>query len=144
MATSSLLPFRRGHLPVRYALLFQISSSKHDCFWLNILLLLQQNDIQPTNHEREEKPDTSLLPPPPPPQRVYYSYFNPQNEVLEDQDRWWVWWKLFPRCELSKAGLTIGFDSLSPGTRISTWWKRSGWSTAPTKSASSRRRVCFT
>ncbi|KAG6803374.1 AF4/FMR2 family member 4 isoform X7 [Apis mellifera caucasica] len=48
----------------------------------------QQNDIQPTNHEREEKPDTSLLPPPPPPQRVYYSYFNPQNEVLEDQDRW--------------------------------------------------------
>ncbi|XP_053973818.1 AF4/FMR2 family member lilli isoform X1 [Hylaeus volcanicus] len=48
----------------------------------------QQSDIQPTNHEREEKPDTSLLPPPPPPQRVYYSYFNPQNEVLEDQDRW--------------------------------------------------------
>ncbi|XP_015432516.1 PREDICTED: AF4/FMR2 family member 4 isoform X2 [Dufourea novaeangliae] len=48
----------------------------------------QQSGIQPTNHEREEKPDTSLLPPPPPPQRVYYSYFNPQNEVLEDQDRW--------------------------------------------------------
>ncbi|XP_012138398.1 AF4/FMR2 family member lilliputian isoform X2 [Megachile rotundata] len=48
----------------------------------------QQSDIQPTNHEREEKPDTSLLPPPPRPQRVYYSYFNPQNEVLEDQDRW--------------------------------------------------------
>ncbi|KAG7198411.1 hypothetical protein KM043_005799 [Ampulex compressa] len=47
----------------------------------------QQSDIQPTNHEREEKPDTSLLPPPPPPQRLYYSYFNPQNEVLEDQDR---------------------------------------------------------
>lgn len=50
-------------------------------------LVEQQSDIQPTNHEREEKLDTSLLPPPPPPQRVYYSYFNPQNEVLEDQDR---------------------------------------------------------
>ncbi|XP_050581990.1 AF4/FMR2 family member lilli isoform X6 [Bombus affinis] len=47
----------------------------------------QQSEIQPTNHEREEKIDTSLLPPPPPPQRVYYSYFNPQNEVLEDQER---------------------------------------------------------
>ncbi|XP_033334216.2 AF4/FMR2 family member lilliputian isoform X2 [Megalopta genalis] len=47
-----------------------------------------QSGIQPTNHEREEKSETSLLPPPPPPQRVYYSYFNPQNEVLEDQDRW--------------------------------------------------------
>ncbi|XP_074110538.1 AF4/FMR2 family member lilliputian isoform X3 [Cotesia typhae] len=49
----------------------------------------QQNDIQPTNHEREEKPDINLLPPPAaaPPQRVYYSYFNPQNDVLEDQDR---------------------------------------------------------
>lgn len=46
-----------------------------------------QNDVQPTNHEREEKHDSSLLPPPPPPQRVYYSYFNTQNEVLEDQDR---------------------------------------------------------
>ncbi|XP_012273685.2 serine/arginine repetitive matrix protein 2 [Orussus abietinus] len=46
----------------------------------------QQSDIQPTNHEREEKPDTSLLPPPVPQQRVYYSYFNPQNEIVEDQD----------------------------------------------------------
>ncbi|XP_043253602.1 AF4/FMR2 family member lilli isoform X2 [Colletes gigas] len=54
----------------------------------NVNIVEQQSDIQPTNHEREEKPDTSLLPPPPPPQRVYYSYFNPQNEVLEDQDRW--------------------------------------------------------
>ncbi|XP_047351283.1 AF4/FMR2 family member 4 isoform X4 [Vespa velutina] len=47
----------------------------------------QQNDVQPTNHEREEKSDTNLLPPPPPPQRIYYSYFHAQNEVLEDQDR---------------------------------------------------------
>lgn len=50
--------------------------------------LSSQNDIQPTNHERDEKQDTSLLPPPPlPAQRVYYSYFDPQNEILEDQDR---------------------------------------------------------
>nr|XP_050849625.1 AF4/FMR2 family member 4 isoform X3 [Vespula vulgaris] len=49
--------------------------------------LIQQNDVQPTNHEREEKADTNLLPPPPPPQRIYYSYFHAQNEVLEDQDR---------------------------------------------------------
>ncbi|KOX70906.1 AF4/FMR2 family member 4 [Melipona quadrifasciata] len=48
----------------------------------------QQIDIQPTNHEREENLDADLLPPPPPPQRVFYSYFNPQNQVLEDQDRW--------------------------------------------------------
>ncbi|XP_048511341.1 AF4/FMR2 family member lilli isoform X2 [Athalia rosae] len=47
----------------------------------------QQCDAQPTNHEREERADSSLLPPPPPPQRVYYSYFQPQNDVLEDQDR---------------------------------------------------------
>ncbi|XP_057318917.1 AF4/FMR2 family member lilli isoform X1 [Microplitis mediator] len=48
----------------------------------------QQNDIQPTNHEREERSDVNLLPPPvAPPQRVYYSYFNHQNDVLEDQDR---------------------------------------------------------
>ncbi|XP_018301477.1 AF4/FMR2 family member 4 isoform X3 [Mycetomoellerius zeteki] len=52
------------------------------------LMSSQQSDIQPTNHERDEKPDTSLLPPPPlPAQRVYYSYFDPQNEILEDQDR---------------------------------------------------------
>ncbi|XP_018367072.1 PREDICTED: AF4/FMR2 family member 4 isoform X2 [Trachymyrmex cornetzi] len=51
-------------------------------------LMSSQSDIQPTNHERDEKPDTSLLPPPPlPAQRVYYSYFDPQNEILEDQDR---------------------------------------------------------
>nr|XP_012217983.1 PREDICTED: AF4/FMR2 family member 4 isoform X2 [Linepithema humile] len=48
----------------------------------------QQMDIQPTNHERDEKQDNSLLPPPPlPSQRVYYSYFDMQNEILEDQDR---------------------------------------------------------
>ncbi|XP_034952390.1 AF4/FMR2 family member lilli isoform X2 [Chelonus insularis] len=48
----------------------------------------QQNDIQPTNHEREDKSDIKLLPPPAaPPQRLYYSYFNHQNDVLEDQDR---------------------------------------------------------
>ncbi|XP_018397864.1 PREDICTED: AF4/FMR2 family member 4 isoform X2 [Cyphomyrmex costatus] len=52
------------------------------------LMSSQQSDIQPTNHERDEKADTSLLPPPPlPAQRVYYSYFDPQNEILEDQDR---------------------------------------------------------
>ncbi|KAL0111583.1 hypothetical protein PUN28_013046 [Cardiocondyla obscurior] len=52
------------------------------------LMSSQQSDIQPTNHERDEKLDTSLLPPPPlPAQRVYYSYFDPQNEILEDQDR---------------------------------------------------------
>ncbi|KAG5319880.1 AFF4 protein, partial [Acromyrmex heyeri] len=52
------------------------------------LMSSQQSDIQPTNHERDEKPDTSLLPPPPlPAQRVYYSYFDPQNEILEDRDR---------------------------------------------------------
>ncbi|XP_011879984.1 PREDICTED: AF4/FMR2 family member 4 isoform X2 [Vollenhovia emeryi] len=52
------------------------------------LLSSQQSDIQPTNHERDEKQDSSLLPPPPlPAQRVYYSYFDPQNEILEDQDR---------------------------------------------------------
>lgn len=48
----------------------------------------QQVDIQPTNHEREENFEADLLPPPPPPQRVYYSYFNQQNEVLDEQDRW--------------------------------------------------------
>ena len=53
-----------------------------------VLGIEQQIDIQPTNHEREENLDTDLLPPPPPPQRLFYSYFNPQNEVLEDQDRW--------------------------------------------------------
>lgn len=53
-----------------------------------INIIVQQSDIQPTNHERDEKQDTSLLPPPPlPAQRVYYSYFDPQNEILEDQDR---------------------------------------------------------
>ncbi|XP_036147484.1 AF4/FMR2 family member lilli isoform X2 [Monomorium pharaonis] len=52
-------------------------------------LMSSQSDIQPTNHERDaEKQDTSLLPPPPlPAQRVYYSYFDPQNDILEDQDR---------------------------------------------------------
>ncbi|XP_011630139.1 AF4/FMR2 family member 4 isoform X2 [Pogonomyrmex barbatus] len=50
-------------------------------------LMSSQSDIHPTNHERDEKQDTSLLPPPPlPAQRVYYSYFDPQNEILEDQD----------------------------------------------------------
>ncbi|KAK1131109.1 hypothetical protein K0M31_017405 [Melipona bicolor] len=53
-----------------------------------VLGIEQQIDIQPTNHEREENLDADLLPPPPPPQRVFYSYFNPQNQVLEDQDRW--------------------------------------------------------
>ncbi|XP_063987686.1 AF4/FMR2 family member lilli isoform X3 [Diachasmimorpha longicaudata] len=48
----------------------------------------RQNDAQPTNHEREEKPDIHLLPPPAaPPQRVFFSYFNPLNEVQEDQVR---------------------------------------------------------
>ncbi|XP_011684561.1 PREDICTED: AF4/FMR2 family member 4-like [Wasmannia auropunctata] len=52
------------------------------------LMPSQQSDIQPTNHERDEKHDTSLLPPPPlPAQRVYYSYFDPQSEILENQDR---------------------------------------------------------
>ncbi|XP_029674647.1 AF4/FMR2 family member 4 isoform X1 [Formica exsecta] len=51
-------------------------------------LMSSQSDIQPTNHERDEKQDTSLLPPPPlPAQRVYYSYFDPHSEILEDQDR---------------------------------------------------------
>ncbi|XP_014487530.1 PREDICTED: AF4/FMR2 family member 4-like isoform X2 [Dinoponera quadriceps] len=46
-----------------------------------------QSDIQPTNHERDEKLNTALLPPPPRPQRIYYSYFNTHNDVLEDQER---------------------------------------------------------
>ncbi|KYM89487.1 Lysosomal aspartic protease [Atta colombica] len=55
--------------------------------YVHFNIIVQQSDIQPTNHERDEKPDTSLLPPPPlPAQRVYYSYFDPQNEILEDQD----------------------------------------------------------
>ncbi|XP_011158901.1 AF4/FMR2 family member lilli isoform X3 [Solenopsis invicta] len=52
-------------------------------------LMSSQSDIQPTNHERDIEKDTSLLPPPPlPAQRVYYSYFDPQNEILEDQERY--------------------------------------------------------
>ncbi|XP_011345805.1 AF4/FMR2 family member 4 isoform X3 [Ooceraea biroi] len=52
----------------------------------------QQNDIQPTNHERVDRQDANLLPPPPvPPHRVFYSYFDPQNEVPEDQERYSSW-----------------------------------------------------
>ncbi|XP_066592489.1 AF4/FMR2 family member 4-like isoform X2 [Prorops nasuta] len=47
----------------------------------------QHGEVQPTNHEREEKPEASLLPPPPPPQRVYYSYFNHQNNLIDDVDK---------------------------------------------------------
>ncbi|XP_020294530.1 serine/arginine repetitive matrix protein 2 isoform X2 [Pseudomyrmex gracilis] len=51
----------------------------------------QHNDIQPTNHERDTSEDTNLLPPPPlPTQRVYYSYFDPQNEILEDQESTYI------------------------------------------------------
>ncbi|KAK0167508.1 hypothetical protein PV327_004898 [Microctonus hyperodae] len=47
-----------------------------------------KNDVQPTNHEREDKSDIKLLPPPAAPiQRVFYSYFNQQNQVSDDQDR---------------------------------------------------------
>ncbi|XP_071559903.1 uncharacterized protein Lilli isoform X3 [Temnothorax nylanderi] len=58
------------------------------------LMSSQKSDIQPTNHERDEKQDTSLLPPPPlPAQRVYYSYFDPQNEILEDQDSIYIYFR---------------------------------------------------
>jgi len=50
-----------------------------------MIFILQQNDIQPTNHERD---DANLLPPPPvPPQRIFYSYLDIQNEIPEDQER---------------------------------------------------------
>jgi len=51
-----------------------------------MIFILQQSDIQPTNHERD---DANLLPPPPvPPQRIFYSYLDTQNDVPEDQERY--------------------------------------------------------
>ncbi|KYN00502.1 AF4/FMR2 family member 4, partial [Cyphomyrmex costatus] len=70
-----------------------LMSSQNTRYFIYIYfnIIIQQSDIQPTNHERDEKADTSLLPPPPlPAQRVYYSYFDPQNEILEDQDSVYV------------------------------------------------------
>jgi hypothetical protein len=55
-----------------------------------MIFILQQNDIQPTNHERANFDDANLLPPPPvpPQQRIFYSYLDAQNEVPEDQERY--------------------------------------------------------